>query len=500
MKSGALFITLLGPPILLALVALGACRLPWSAAFTAMLGAAILSPALCDWLKGRFDPLCVKAVATYAMVFFFLAPAADLTFLIGPEVANYLDRTQLEYGFLSPSADGRLALTLAVIIVGVVGFWLGFRMSPNPRTVRMKARRRLKAGVLAGYWWFGLVLVGVGLSVIILEVQLVGGWQLWMSRTWHNRREAEYDELFNYLSMTKLLLAPGCLILLETAIRRKSAVTWFLGVGVTAAANVILVLDGARRVPLGILFGLAAVRHYGRSRLRPCTVILCGLIGLATAAFLLPIRTSIQETALLEVPASAMRTLSSLPTGKLVREGTEMTGGFDSLLALVRTVPSEVEPLWGATYLKLLVFPIPRSIWPGKPSGFGETFAAVFYPSYKGLSVGATIVGEAFFNFLWPGVFVTMFLLGLMLRHLEHYCQWYPYVEMQPVLRAMLALMTLELFRGPLFVLMFYGFQFMTVATAARVVNRSGWRGTSERCFAYARRTCGRLLLSRAGL
>lgn len=46
-----------------------------------------------------------------------------------------------------------------------------------------------------------------------------------------------------------------------------------------------------------------------------------------------------------------------------------------------------------------------------------------FYPHLypKGVSMGTTIIGEAYFNFLLPGVLVVMFIFGMFARRVELY-------------------------------------------------------------------------------
>lgn len=69
--------------------------------------------------------------------------------------------------------------------------------------------------------------------------------------------------------------------------------------------------------------------------------------------------------------------------------------------------------LWGKTYISVLTLPIPRALWPDKPS-LGAATLSVAAPGrpydHEGRIV--TIIGESYINFRYVGVFVVMISLG----------------------------------------------------------------------------------------
>ncbi len=64
--------------------------------------------------------------------------------------------------------------------------------------------------------------------------------------------------------------------------------------------------------------------------------------------------------------------------------------------------------LYGATYLKLFIFYIPRSVWPSKPESITK-IAGHFFGA--GGSLVTTLFGELHMNFLYVGIFLLPFLL-----------------------------------------------------------------------------------------
>lgn len=98
--------------------------------------------------------------------------------------------------------------------------------------------------------------------------------------------------------------------------------------------------------------------------------------------------------------------------------------GFNNVMAYV---PRYVDHLWGATYAKILAWPIPRSIWPDKPLSMGVRYlfefeGALFETTY---SVGSLLVGEFYWNFGWLGIVAGMLLVGMIVKHMAERTRTY---------------------------------------------------------------------------
>lgn len=83
------------------------------------------------------------------------------------------------------------------------------------------------------------------------------------------------------------------------------------------------------------------------------------------------------------------------------------------------TYPEYYPYLYGSGMLPVLVWPIPRAIWPEKPIPTG----GVISPQYTGkdsYSVANTFFGEAFCNFGVIGVPVCLFIVGIIVGTMAH--------------------------------------------------------------------------------
>lgn len=89
---------------------------------------------------------------------------------------------------------------------------------------------------------------------------------------------------------------------------------------------------------------------------------------------------------------------------------------FLPLAGLAETIPSTHPYLSGSSYLEALVFPIPRALWSGKPTGVISQVTDVFDPGRSGLAFPE--FGEMYANFGIAGVLAGSFLLGMLVEGL----------------------------------------------------------------------------------
>ena len=113
--------------------------------------------------------------------------------------------------------------------------------------------------------------------------------------------------------------------------------------------------------------------------------------------------------------------LLTVATGELMYRLSDIT----SAAAPFRYTPSILDFQHGGTYIGALFFPIPRVIWPGKPSLVVGAFTTPYYfPWMAGEATRPiTLLGECYLNFGYWGIPAVMFLWGLYLRTLYEYCR-----------------------------------------------------------------------------
>jgi len=211
---------------------------------------------------------------------------------------------------------------------------------------------------------------------------------------------------------------------------------WFLGSGKRMASFQGLLLlflgtaaigfpflnssrDGAARVLLVTIVLYA----YMRRSIRPRTLLSIG----AVAAVLIMVMSGLRSS------SGEEQVRSFLGVSQLLDE----TVGGRHFLDLTKTahiidaVPDKVPYAYGATFIRFIYLPIPRSMWPEKPAmGSGPMLGTVVFGTpneYTG-GVPPGFVAELYMNFGLVGVLGGMFLLGVLLRFI--------YRSFEPVLRS----------------------------------------------------------------
>jgi len=76
---------------------------------------------------------------------------------------------------------------------------------------------------------------------------------------------------------------------------------------------------------------------------------------------------------------------------------------------------------YGKTYIPGLVFWIPRSIWPSKPTTGGGIGTIIYHGIHSKVNVSPTPIGEAYMNFGFLGVIFIPFLAGWFVRGFNTY-------------------------------------------------------------------------------
>ena len=87
---------------------------------------------------------------------------------------------------------------------------------------------------------------------------------------------------------------------------------------------------------------------------------------------------------------------------------------FDTLGDTIRIFPEQVDYLYLKYVWYVMVRPIPRVFWEGKPTSGGFDLAA--YRGWQGVSLANTIIGELYMSGGWAGIMAGGMLLGWLAR------------------------------------------------------------------------------------
>ena len=251
-------------------------------------------------------------------------------------------------------------------------------------------------------------------TVFLLGIVLIAAWRLWsvgLSDLW--ARSTSSSGLETESSSLSLLFSHGlqavayfCVAYLIFAAKQDRVNLWRAWF---AALLMLLVYP-----PTGISRYAAAAIYLGllitaSRRLKSgSTFLLLLLVGFATA---LPLLNAFRHEAFGEV--DILETLQSL----ISKFSTEWTkGDYDAYSMLACTI-SEVEKsgiTWGRQLFGVLLFWIPRSVWPSKPIGSGAYIAGQVGWTFSNIS--CPLPGEAVVNFGIIGLPLFAFSLGLAMR------------------------------------------------------------------------------------
>lgn len=103
-------------------------------------------------------------------------------------------------------------------------------------------------------------------------------------------------------------------------------------------------------------------------------------------------------------------------------EASQRNIGMD--IGVLDNVPYNVDHLYGTTYIGVISFWVPRSIWPDKPRGAGAYSASLIFSQlgsakdYSGASYPIKSSTELYWNFSYFGVVVGYILFGIFLKNL----------------------------------------------------------------------------------
>lgn len=128
-----------------------------------------------------------------------------------------------------------------------------------------------------------------------------------------------------------------------------------------------------------------------------------------------------------------------------------LSGDFDAFAQIVNTLEyvATLGVTWGNQALGVVLFWVPRSMWPGKPQDTGIELAE--FKGYLFTNLSAPFPAELYVNLGWPTVAIGMLLLGYALRRMDQRAELQlRAIPIPPVLGCILPFYLLILLRGSL--------------------------------------------------
>lgn len=96
---------------------------------------------------------------------------------------------------------------------------------------------------------------------------------------------------------------------------------------------------------------------------------------------------------------------------------------FETLPQMIRTVGSEIDPVWGMSFVRAPLYYVPSAIFPERPLPLSNWYMQVFYGDWFGLNEGRQffILSEGYLNFGVAGVLLVVIIWGIFLGILREF-------------------------------------------------------------------------------
>jgi oligosaccharide repeat unit polymerase len=359
-----------------------------------------------------FDPMVLFTVF-YALFVLPLPIRAYMTDLVEGNITPYLNDL---YPYLPSavllSALGLLAL-VAVYHSPIVPALAGRIPLPPPASLRGSSRA----------FWF---LILFSALLIALLSHYVGGLDALLSKGY-----GASAELFGrgYLAIGFPWGFVASLLLLHRY-ALKPRLGYLLGFGLLFALMVsIQLIMGNRSLILTATLAALIFVHYAIRRFRRwelLTLAVAVFLGLNLYGFL---RSSDYEGVGGFLTKTHEQFIQLSESGQLSKSlfytvtFGEFVVPFETLPQMIRTVGSEIDPLWGLSFVRAPLYYIPSALFPDRPLPLANWYVQTFYEDGFGLNEGRQffILSEGYLNFGVAGVFLVAAIWGLFLGLLREF-------------------------------------------------------------------------------
>lgn len=295
-----------------------------------------------------------------------------------------------------------------IMMLGLAAYYFGFFLGPRPRVPAVQRLEPRNAPVKA------LIVVGLSLALFVGFMQLRGGIGAHVASFGIGRFRA----VAGLGHFTVLILMGTTAALIWFAVDASAArKPWFW-----ATAGMVIplsfLLTGSRSSVISTAVLFVIVWMIRNQRVPAARAVLLGLACIFLLGALGALRSSTTRgradwSVLTDVDVASM-----VAAGQAEMQNRGETGAF---LPLVAKVPGRVDFLYGQSYLSALFFFVPRAIWPEKPRGVGPMTNAYIYQEremrpgelLQGSGIPPGALGEAYWNFYYPGVILLYVLLGV---------------------------------------------------------------------------------------
>jgi hypothetical protein len=336
-----------------------------------LIGIVLTLPLVRRIVRRRFDPF---------EPYLFFAAAYGLMFVVRPAAMLASDSLAYEGPRRLLDVSATFTEMLVLALLGAIGFVTGYA-APVGRGLAQRRPRSEESLDIRRLMVLAAALAGIGLVAFSVTLAIEGGLSTVAEifRSGSSADTGEAAENYRYLWMSFLFLIPSALVFLAIGLRTRKRLA-FLTFALLSTLILLRTIPLGHRMALLPFIGGVFVLVYVTRRTRPSvvTLLVIGAVALVASAFLSDLRgretrgESVAET--LARASSPSRVADSVLTGP----DSEMAPVFAAALSVI---PETLPHTYGATIFKdLVVRPVPRSLWSGKPQVPRNELKATVWP------------------------------------------------------------------------------------------------------------------------
>jgi oligosaccharide repeat unit polymerase len=368
-------------------------------------------------------PFCIRVVQNKFTLYepLVLANTALGVMFVGRPVGDLLTHNTIHVGLdITAGFDTALIATL----VAIIGFELGYFSHISQyftRILRMgkgvNVPRALPATLVLALLSLGLFSIFIVTNGgIFTLISLLAG------------RQAEEDSLFrnstSYLYSAINGMFPAGLTLYGIAVVRKSTKLKMCGWLAAAVPTLFYLGRGDRSILITALAFPIFRALYLKRKLRLTTFLVVATMAICTLGVLREFRTvSVREDA--AATKSKIGLINPIDAALDIINGNDAEM-FDSMANMMPLVPEEYPFHPGGTLLSIPIRILPRVLFPNKPLELNEDLYATLWPDHFAKTragFALSIVGPFYADSWFFGVFVGMFVVGVIFRGMWRWFQ-----------------------------------------------------------------------------
>lgn len=321
----------------------------------------------------------------------------------------------LASGTRVPVSREEYQTAMYLVGLGLLSLLVGYFLHPRPRESKAAAFLSARISSLADIKKWGYIFMALALMQYIAvgvtnPLELI---RLFSYARAARPEESVLDNLTGFGTSYAFLTVWGVLGFVAVGITVYLCWRRVYDLGLIACSLFLMLLallSGTRQMLLSYLLPIFVFSRYvGRGRAFVITLLI-GAVGL-------PFVAGIQ----LYARTGGFGKLNFSQTLTEVRVDEAMGGSeLVQTAAVVQRYPVLTDYLQGRSYLALLVAPVPRVWWPGKPAGFGFENGISLGYVHNVVTVSAGWVGEAYANGGWWVIPVVGVIAGFLMRTIDN--------------------------------------------------------------------------------